>query len=183
MVLLMLGQPSLAIWVPTGRKEGLVEVLLEKVTRVEDLVTFNVGIGNTFVEGWTTFVGIGGPPDIGKVPLVPVGVGKGRGPVNGYKGLPVPFRNGGGRRPDADELKLVVKLTVGIGSNPELGAVGFMVKLENGVGRAETELKEYPEALTLGKIPRDIEKLGNAEIFNVGNGVIEAEEPPDSDTL
>ena len=71
-----------------------------------------------------------------------MGVGKVMGPVTGYKGLPVPFKNGGGRRPDTDALKLVVKLTVGIGGKPELGAVGFMVKLEYGVGRAETELKE-----------------------------------------
>ena len=180
----MVGQPSWAICVPTGRKEWIVEVLLEKVTRVKDLVTFNFGIGKIFVEGWTTFAGMGRLPDVGKVPLVPVGVGKG-------KGLPVPIGNGGGRRPDADVLKLVVKLTVGIGSKPELGAVGFMVKLESGVGRAETELKEYAEALRLGKIPEAIEKIGKAEMFNVGNGGKEAEAfgrsvgsgPPTIDTV
>ena len=63
--------------------------------------------------------------------------------VAGYKGLPVPFKNGGGKRPDVDALKLVVRLPVGRGRKPEeLGAVGLMVKLENGVGRAETEPKE-----------------------------------------
>ena len=112
--------------------------MLEKVTRVEDLDTLNVGIRNMLEEGRTTFVGMGRSPDIGKVLFVTVGVGKGMGLVTGYKGLPVPFRNGGGRRPDTDALKLVVKLTVGIGAKPELGAVGLMVKLDNGVGRAET---------------------------------------------
>ena len=93
-------------------------------------------------RGGATFAGMDRPSDIGKVPFVPVGVGKVADLVTGYKGLPVPFRNGGGRRPDTDALKLVVKLVVGIGGKPELGAVGFMVKLENGVGRAETELRE-----------------------------------------
>ena len=116
--------------------------MLGKVTRVEDLDTLNVGIANTLEEGRTTCVGMGRPLDIGKALLVPVGVGKVMGPVTGYNGLPVPFKNGGGRRPDTDALKLVVKLTVGICGKPELGAVGFMVKLEYGVGRAETELKE-----------------------------------------
>ena len=71
-----------------------------------------------------------------------MGVGKGMGLVAGYKGLPVPFKNGGGRRPDTDALKLVVRLKVGRGRKPELGAVGDIVKLENGGGRAETEAKE-----------------------------------------
>ena len=137
----MLGQPLRAICVPIGRKEGIVE-LLEKVTGVEDLVTLNVGIGNSLDEEGATFVGMGRPSDIGKVPFVPVGVGKVTDLVIGYRGLPVPFRNGGGRRPDTDALKLLVKLKVGVGSKPELGAVGFRVKLENGVGRAETDLKE-----------------------------------------
>ena len=140
-MLLILGQPSWSIWVPTGRREGIGEVL-EEVARVKDLDTVNVGIRNALDEGGTTFVGMGRAPDIGKVPFVPVGVGKVTDLVSGYKGLPVAFKNGGGRRPDTDALKLVVELPVGIGRKPELGAVGFMVKLENGVGRAETELKE-----------------------------------------
>ena len=128
-------------WCANGRKKRFVGVL-EKVARVEDLFTLNVGIGNTLEQGKNTFVGMGEPPDIGKILLVPVGVGKVTGLVTGYKGLPVPFKKGGGRRPDTDALKLVVKLKVGIGRKPELGAVGLMVKLENGVGRAETGLKE-----------------------------------------
>ena len=111
---------------PTGRKEWLLEVL-EKVTRVEDLVTLNIRIGNTLEEGRITFVGRGKPPEIGKVPCVPVGVGKLMGLVAGYKGLPVPFKNGGGRRPETDALKPIVRLKVGRGGKPELGAVGIMV--------------------------------------------------------
>ena len=120
---------------------GIVGVL-EEVTRAEDLVTFNFRIENTLDAGKTTFAGMGRSSDIGKVPLVPVGVGKVMGRVAGYKGLPVPFRIGRGKRPDTDALKLFVELNVGIGRKPELGAVGLMVKLENGVGRAEAELKK-----------------------------------------
>ena len=76
----MLGQPRSEIWVPTGRKGVVVEVLA-KWTGVTDLVAFIVWTGKRPEAGKNPPVGLGGSPDIGKVLFVPFSVGNGNNPV------------------------------------------------------------------------------------------------------
>ena len=124
--------------------------------RMEAMVVFNDGTGPRPERGTVTpFVAVG------KLPLDTFRLGDGNpelnpDPVTGKGSLPVEFTVGkgqraeavalklgrGGKRPEADALKLlvVVKLPVGKGNNPELGRemeVEFDFTVEFAVGKGK----------------------------------------------
>ena len=50
------------------------------------------------------------------------------------------------------------------------------MKLKTGAGRPEIDMIGYADALTLGKMPAETEKVGIVVMFNIGNGRAEVEE-------